>query len=209
MQKIKEEMKVKINKLDRLLYGDSAPGGITDEDFDAIKKGIDEVKPKVFIEIGAGRSTRLVFEYLCKKCPSCVFYTIDPIIRFLEKAGQDFETHKNFNSLLGLSVKKEDLVSPALEEFGTYSGDENILVDLLESKFKNRKVDMLFIDSREGSAVAEFKAIEKYLSAKAIVFCHDVLNGGTGHELQEYLKDKPYKCTIEPSSVGTLRVEKI
>lgn len=202
-------MKKAIAVFDQNLYNGFTGGAIEDKDFAIIKKGINSVRPTSFIETGAGRSTELIFEFLCKEYPLCMFYTIDPIYRFLEKAEKRFGEHNKFHAVLGLSVRTKDLVSPAAEEHKNYPGPENVLVGLLESKFKKKKVDMVFIDSREGSAVAEFKAIEKYLSAKAMVLCHDVLNGGTGYELQEYLKGKQYKCFVEQSPVGILRVERL
>jgi predicted O-methyltransferase YrrM len=55
------------------------PGPITDEDFEIIRQGIEEVKPLLLIEIGTGRgiSTRKIAHYLRNNNPKCHFYTID------------------------------------------------------------------------------------------------------------------------------------
>jgi predicted O-methyltransferase YrrM len=70
----------------------------------------------------------------------------------------------------------------------------------------NKKVDVCFIDSIRGSALSEFKIIINYLKENGIIFCHDILNGGKGVEIKEYLDVNKDKFEYEIIDTGTTTI---
>jgi radical SAM protein with 4Fe4S-binding SPASM domain len=188
------------------------PYPIRNSDFLEIKKGIGEVKPNTFVEIGTGPgvSTRKIYSYLTENYPKCIFYTIDNLRTFFEGINQDFGHDKTFNAILGVSVKHNETTNPAYNELINYSGPTNVLRDLLKKNFQNKKLDMAFIDSRKGTSLAEFKILIQHLSEEGIIYCHDVLNGGKGVEVLEYLHKNENKFefrVIDSSDMGLLKIK--
>lgn len=174
-----------------------------------ILEGVDAVKPSLFIEIGTGKgiSTSHIFEYLEKNFPDCTFYTIEIFKEHWENIQKRFGGRKNFNALLGLSVTKEETSDPAFTELSNYEGPQNVLRQLLENKLSGRKIDIAFIDSRKGSAVAEFHLILEHLNPAGIIFCHDILNRGKAVEVLSYIqqhKDKFDYNIFDTGSAGML-----
>ncbi len=184
-------------------------GPIDDNDSISLKKSINQIKPRIFIEVGTGRgaSTREIYKYLHANCPNCHFYTIDILKKFTEAVDKEFP-YETFHTYVGLSVLKEEVTSPASEEVKDYSGPANILRKIIKD-LNDKKVDMAFIDSRKGSALSEFKILEKHLSSKGIIFCHDAYVG-KGVEVVEYLRRNRNKFGYEiiPTKAGLLKVWK-
>jgi predicted O-methyltransferase YrrM len=181
-------------------------GGITDMDGDILIEGINEVKPDVYLEIGTGigSSTDVIFNYLIEEFPNCEFYTIDINPDTIREVIEKYNSYSNFNAILGLSVKKNELVSRAKKKCGRYRGTEDVLRKVLLNMAEvNKKVDVCFIDSIRGSALSEFKIIINYLKENGIIFCHDILNGGKGVEIKEYLDVNKDKFEYEIIDTGT------
>lgn len=195
------------------LQGDefSNPGPITDEDFQQIKIGIDEVKPKVFIEIGTGKgiSTKMIYNYLKKNYPECHFYTVEIFKKYFKSIMKRFADCPTFHPLLGLSVRREETTPPAYDELNNYSGPSDILRKLFNDKLKNRNVDIAFIDSRKGSSLAEFLILEKRLSEKGIIFCHDINNNGKGLEVLDFLENHKERYSFQVINTGPMGMIKI
>jgi predicted O-methyltransferase YrrM len=204
------------NYLKRLLnrfQGDvfSNPCPITDKDFEQIRIGIDEVIPKIFIEIGTGRgvSTRLIFNHLAHNYPECQFWTIEVFRKYYKSIMKLFGYCSTFHPLWGLSVCKEETTPPAYNELKNYTGPFDILRKLFGHDLKTKKVDIAFIDSRKGSALAEFLILEKNLSERGIIFCHDVLNNGKGVEVLNYLEKHLNRFDFEVIETGPMGMIKI
>ena len=202
-----------IRKIRGDVFGNQGP--ITAQDFEVIKNGIEEVKPKVFIEIGTGvgSSAEKIYNYLKDHYPDCHFYTMDIFKNHITNINKKYSGHPTFHALLGLSVSPEETTPPARDELADYHGPVDILRHLLEDDLKNRNVDIAFIDSRKGSALAEFMLLEKYLSAEGIIFCHDILNEGKGVEVLDHLKQRKDEFTYEvadtsPMGMITIRMRK-
>ncbi|HUB98158.1 MAG TPA: class I SAM-dependent methyltransferase [Stellaceae bacterium] len=165
-------------------------GGIREGDFEAIRTEIDRIRPRLFIEIGTGTgvSTKRLFSYLDAAGIACDFYTIEIFDRYYQDIKKAV-THPRFHPILGLSVLVEETTDPARSELVAFRGPQNVLRTLLDQELKNRSIDLAFIDSRKGSALAEFKLLAPRLSPDGTIFCHDILNGGKGVEVLEYLQD--------------------
>jgi len=196
-----------------VLRGDkfSNSGAITNDDLEQIRIGIDEVKPKVFIEIGTGRgvSTKKIYDYLINNYPECHFYTIELFKKYYKSIRKHFSYSPTFHPVLGLSVCLEETTPPASSELNNYVGPKDILRDLFNDGLKNKKVDIAFIDSRKGSALAEFFILRKHLSKNGIIFCHDILNGGKGVEVLEYLQKHKKKYAFNVINTGPMGMIKI
>lgn len=187
------------------------PGSITDRDFKEIRNTIDKVKPSTFIEIGTGRgiSTLKIYNYLKTFYPSCHFYTVEIYKRYYNNIKQQFSNNKTFHSLLGLSVRREETTNPAHKELKNYSGPDDILRKLLNGELRGKKIDIAFIDSRKGTALAEFLILKERLSKNGVILCHDVLNDGKGVEVLEYLKNHQDKFRFEIINTGPQGLLKI
>jgi predicted O-methyltransferase YrrM len=184
-------------------------GAVTQLDYKLIMQGIDQVKPRVFIEIGTGKgvSTENIFTYLNNNYPDCEFYTIDIFKEHYNNILNRFKGYKKFHALLGLSVLKEETTDPAFTELKNYDGPQNVLRSLLENELKHRQADIAFIDSRKGSALSEFLLLLKYMNKEGIIFCHDILNRGKGVEVLTYIqkyKDKFDYDIIDTGPAGML-----
>jgi predicted O-methyltransferase YrrM len=179
-------------------------GAVTNHDCAVLKQGIDEVKPLNYIEIGTGKgiSTTHIFNYLQTNFPQCHFYTLEIFKPYYDAICEKHKDSPCFHALLGLSVTREETTNPAYDELANYQGPVNILKNLLENDFGGKKVDIAFIDSRKGSALAEFKLIEKYLSPKDIIFCHDILNRGKGVEVLLYLQQNKSRYDFDILDTG-------
>lgn len=187
-------------------------GSITEEDFAQIKSSIDVVLPKVFLEIGTGQgiSTIKIFDYLRDKCPSCQFYTMDINRHFVQNIVRRYGRDKNFHALHGLSVLRDETTSPAFEELEGYNGPQDRLRSILKGELKGVNIDIAFIDSRKGTAVAEFRILERHLSPDGIIYCHDVMNGGKGIEVLEYLEQDQDRFDfeiIDSGPEGLIKIE--
>ena len=190
---VKKKVKKRLKKYYRALRGDhfDNAGAVTALDYNVIQIAIDEVKPRSYIEIGTGKgvSATHVFNYLQDKFPACEFYTLEIFQEHYENILRKYKDYPTFHALLGLSVTRDETTNPAFDELVNYKGPVDTLRNLLESEYSEKKVDMVFIDSRKGSALAEFKLVEKYISKHGIVFCHDILNRGKGVEVLSYLQE--------------------
>ena len=206
LSRVRRSAVKKIRKFYKRLRGDhfDNAGAVTDKDFEVMVEGIDRVKPGTFIEIGTGKgySAEKIFTHLQKHFPHCDFYTIDIFKPHVDAITNKFSNEKHFHAIHGLSVMKEQTTDPARTELKSYSGRQNVLYDLLHDGLKNRKIDIAFIDSRKGSALAEFMLIEKYLSPSGIIFCHDILNGGKGVEVLDHLKQNETRYDFEVLNTG-------
>jgi predicted O-methyltransferase YrrM len=210
---LKKDVKKRLKKYYRALRGDhfDNAGAVTPQDYAVLQKGIDEVKPASYIEIGTGRgiSASHVFEYLQQHFPACHFYTLEIFPGHYEAIRSKFQAHANFHALLGLSVTREETTDPAFQELKNYSGPVNTLRNLLEKEFSTKGVDIAFIDSRKGSALAEFKLLEKHMSPHGIIFCHDILNRGKGVEVLLYLQEHKEKYdydVLDTGRAGMIRI---
>jgi predicted O-methyltransferase YrrM len=181
----------KLKKIILALCGNifTNPGPVKDQDIEQIRQGIDEVNPEIFIEIGTGTgvSTRNIYGYLQKKVPQCEFYTIEIYKDYYTKIKEEFCDCATFHAILGLSVNREDTTKPAYMELALYFGPTNTLRDLVNHDMKNKKIDIVFIDSRIGTSLPEFLFLKDHMSPNGIIFCHDVYEG-KGIEVLEYLK---------------------
>ncbi len=195
-----------LRRLLNALQGDvfSNAGSITDEDFEQIRIGIEQVNPKIFIEIGTGKgiSTKKIYNYLRSNYPKCHLYTLEVFKKYHNQIRKQFYDCHTFHALNGLSVLVEETTPPAYNELMHYSGPTDILRKLFNQDLKNRQVDIAFIDSRKGSARAEFLLLEKKLSSRGIIFCHDILNNGKGVEVLEYIQTHQDKYTFEVIDTG-------
>jgi predicted O-methyltransferase YrrM len=175
----------------RVLRGDvfANPGPISDRDFEEMRAGIDEVKPRVFIELGTGSgvSAARLYEYLTAHYPDCHFYTME-IFRDRYEAVRQRLKGDTFHAVLGLSVLPGETTPPASVELENYRGPADVLRRLFDSELRDKGVDIAFIDSRKGTAVAEFKILDQHLNDGGIIFCHDILNGGKGVEVLQHLE---------------------
>lgn len=210
---LKKGVKKRLKKYYRALRGDhfDNAGAVTEKDYEVLMRGIDEVNPLSYIEIGTGRgiSATHVFQYLQQNYPNCHFYTLEIFTQHFEAIKLKFGSSANFHPLLGLSVTREETENPAFDELLNYKGPVNTLRNLLQEEFKTKKVDIAFIDSRKGSALAEFKLLEKYMSPKGIIFCHDILNRGKGVEVLLYLqqhKDQFDFDVLDTGPAGMIQV---
>lgn len=178
-------------------------GPITDADFHAIKEGIEEVGPAVFLEIGTGTgvSTRRIYSYLSEMYPECEFYTIESFEPLYTRVQEEFAQDCGFHAVWGLSVRREETTSPAFEETANYKGPTNVLREVL-STLGEKRVGVAFIDSRKGSALPEFQVLADHMSEGGIVFCHDILNGGKGVEVRDYLDKHGDRYTYDILKTG-------
>ncbi|MBK9543794.1 MAG: class I SAM-dependent methyltransferase [Bacteroidetes bacterium] len=203
---LKKGVKKRLKKYYRALRGDhfDNAGAVTELDYTVLKEGIDEVKPTSYIEIGTGKgvSATHVFNYLQEHFPQCHFYTLEIFPQHYDAIREKYKTAKNFHALLGLSVTRDETTNPAHDELLNYKGPVNTLRKLLEEEFQGKKVDIAFIDSRKGSALAEFKLIEKHLSPKGIIFCHDILNRGKGVEVLIHLQQNKNRYDFDVLDTG-------
>ncbi len=117
--------------------------------------------------------------------------------------------HKTFHPLLALSVRREETTNPAYEELKNYSGPEDVLRRLLNGRLKDKEIDIAFIDSRKGTALAEFLILKERLSKRGVILCHDVFNNGKGVEILEYLKTHPNEFCFEIINTGPQGLLKI
>ncbi len=210
---LKKRIKKRLKKYYRALRGDhfDNAGAVTSLDYQIMQLGIDEVKPSSFIEIGTGKgiSATHVFNYLREHFPSCHFYTLEIFPEHYENIRKKYLGVPTFHALLGLSVSREETTSPAYDELAGYKGPVNTLRELLKREFSDRKVDIVFIDSRKGSALAEFKLLEPYMSVNGIVFCHDILNRGKGVEVLSYLqehRERYHYDVLDTGPAGMIRI---
>jgi hypothetical protein len=180
-------------------------------DFEVIRKGIDEVRPKTFIELGTGEgtATEMIFRYLEKYYSECEFWTIE-IFRPLAEAVQTrFGANPKFHAVWGLTVTPEETTDPARSELVSYTGPIDRLRKILD-QIVGQGVDMALIDSRKGSSLAEFKLLEQRLSPGGIIYCHDILNRGKGVEALMYLqqhKDRFDYDIFDTSPEGIIRIK--
>lgn len=63
-------------------------------------------------------------------------------------------------------------------------------------------VALAFIDSRKGSALPEFKLLAGRLSPGGVILCHDILNGGKGVEVHEFIRAHPDEYDFEIINTG-------
>ncbi len=210
---VKKKVKKRLKKYYRALRGDhfDNAGAVTPLDYQVIQIAIDEVKPKSYIEIGTGKgvSATHVFNYLQEKFPECHFYTLEIFPEHYENILRTYKDYPTFHALLGLSVTREETTNPAFDELANYKGPVDTLRELLKKEFSDKKVDMVFIDSRKGSALAEFKLVEQYIAKNGIVFCHDILNRGKGVEVLSYLqefRDRYYYDVLDTGPAGIIRI---
>lgn len=203
---LKKGVKKRLKKYYRALRGDhfDNAGAVTEMDYTILKEGIDEVKPSSYIEIGTGKgiSATHVFNYLQKNFPQCHFYTLEIFQQHYDAIREKYKDSAFFHALLGLSVTREETTNPAFDELVNYTGPVNTLRNLLEKDFNGKKVDIAFIDSRKGSALAEFKLIERHMSPKGIIFCHDILNRGKGVEVLLYLQQNKNRYDFDVLDTG-------
>lgn len=210
---VKKKVKKRLKKYYRALRGDhfDNAGAVTALDYQVIQIAIDEVKPSSYIEIGTGKgvSATHVYNYLQEKFPACHFYTLEIFQEHYDNILLKYKNHPTFHALLGLSVTREETTNPAFDELEKYNGPVDTLRDLLKREFSEKKVDMVFIDSRKGSALAEFKLVEQYISKDGIVFCHDILNRGKGVEVLSYLqehRERYYYDVLDTGPAGIIRI---
>jgi predicted O-methyltransferase YrrM len=187
-------------------------GAISELDFAAMREEIDRVRPAVFIEIGTGTgvSTRRLFAYLKAAGIACEFYTIELFEQHFRAIAAAIADPR-FHPIHGLSVTVAETTDPARAELADYRGPQNVLRDLLRRELAGKPVDMAFIDSRKGSALAEFKALAERLAPDGAVFCHDILNGGKGVEVLTYLQDHEASFrfrVIDTGPDGIIRVRR-
>lgn len=182
-------------------------GGITPKDGELLIESVNEINPKIYIEIGTGStfSASKVFDYLIKKSIDCKFYTIDINSEIINKINETYKAYPNFKALQGLSVTKDELTSRAKSRSSGYKGNDDVLRKLLGEL--NQKVDICFIDSIKGSSLAEFKIIVEHLQDNGVIFCHDILNNGKGVEVKEYLDLHPEKFTYEIIDTGIVKTQ--
>ncbi|HRH65942.1 MAG TPA: class I SAM-dependent methyltransferase [Bacteroidia bacterium] len=203
---LKKGVKKRLKKYYRALRGDhfDNAGAVTEFDYAVLKAGIDEVKPSTYIEIGTGKgiSATQVFNYLQEKFPQCHFYTLEIFQQHYEAIREKYKNSPCFHALLGLSVTRGETTNPAHDELANYTGPVNTLRTLLENDFAGKKIDIAFIDSRKGSALAEFKLIEKHLSPRGIIFCHDILNRGKGVEVLLHLQQHKNRYDFDVLDTG-------
>lgn len=196
----------KLRKIILALCGNvfTNPGPIKDQDFEQIRKAIDEVNPKTFIEIGTGTgvSTRAIYGYLRKNNPQCEFYTIEINKNYHKKIKEEFHGCATFHAILGLSVNREDTTDPARKELTLYFGPTNTLRDIVNNDLKDTQIDIAFIDSRVGTSLPEFLFLKDHLSPHGIIFCHDAREGGKGLEVLEYLKKHEDEFLYEVLDTG-------
>ena len=180
------------------------PGPITEDDFRTLKRGVDEVKPRIFLELGTGRgiSTTKLFGYLSQRYPTCHFYTIDAFKPFTDTVQSKYLEDPTFHAIHGLTLTREETTPPAYNELFYYSGPVNVLRNLLQSELKGQPIDIAFIDSRKGTALAEFMFLEGHLSRHGLIFCHDVLNQGKGVEVLAHLRANEGKYLFEVIDTG-------
>lgn len=184
-------------------------GGITDLDFEVMRRDIDRIRPGVFIELGTGTgvSTRKLFYAVRQQGLPFAFYTFEIFKRHrnaIRKAIPD----PTFHPIWGFSVTREETTEPCHSQLEGYNGPQNILRTVLNTDLAGRKVDMAFIDSNKGCAVAEFKLLAERLSKDGVIFCHDILNRGKGAEVVEHLKtrsDFRYEV-IDTGPSGIIRI---
>jgi predicted O-methyltransferase YrrM len=181
-----------VKRLGRKIIGDRFQnhGEISDRDFIEIRTAMDRIRPSVFIEVGTGKgiSTKRIFSHLVGLDVAFDLYSIEIFAQHHARIAQAIRDPR-FHPILGLSVRIEETTDPARSELATYNGPQNVLRSLLDTELAGRTIDLAFIDSRKGSALAEFKVLAARLSSDGTIFCHDVLNGGKGVEVLQYLKD--------------------
>jgi predicted O-methyltransferase YrrM len=163
-------------------------GPVTREDFELIRRVIDEVQPAVVIELGTGYgvSGSWIFEHLLARHPNCKFITVDVFERATRQMNDKFGTQATFEAVHGLTVTVEETTSPAREELASYNGPQDVLRKIVDG-LRGVPVGVAFIDSRKGTAVPEFEVLAAALAPNGAILCHDVLNGGKGVELQKHL----------------------
>ena len=194
-----------VKRLGRKIIGDRFQnhGEISDRDFDEIRTAMDRIRPSIFIEVGTGRgvSTRRIFAHLVGLGIPFDLYSIEIFAQHHARIAQAIRDPR-FHPILGLSVRIEETTDPAHSELATYKGPQNVLRTLLDSDLAGRTVDLAFIDSRKGSALAEFNVLAARLSRHGTIFCHDVLNGGKGVEVLQHLKDNADRYEFDVIDTG-------
>jgi len=111
---------------------------------------------------------------------------------------------------MGLSTRIDETTHPACEELIDYKGPTDTLKKLFKNDLRIKKVDIAFIDSRKGNALAEFLIISEHLSPNGIIFCHDILNFGKGVEVLDYIKNNMdvYKFeVIDTGPAGMIKIK--
>jgi predicted O-methyltransferase YrrM len=201
-----------IKSLGRKLTGNyfRNDGGIGGGDFEQIRLEIDRIRPALFIEIGTGTgvSSKRIFSYLDAQGIQCDFYTIEIFERYYLDI-KNAVTHPRFHPIHGLSVTAEETTDPARGELIGYRGPQNVLRELLNRDLSGRLIDMAFIDSRKGSALPEFRLMVPRLAPGGTIFCHDILNGGKGVEVLEFLQDNEETYRFKVVNTGPEGIIKI
>jgi predicted O-methyltransferase YrrM len=77
-----------------------------------------------------------------------------------------------------------------------------MLRTMFGGELRDKRVDIAFIDSRKGSAVAEFRILDEHLNENGIIFCHDILNGGKGVEVLQYLEARANRYEFHVINTG-------
>lgn len=159
---------IRLNALRGDVFSNAGP--ITDEDFEQLRAGIDEVNPRVFIEIGPGKgvSTRKIYNYFRRNHPECHFYTLEVFEKYSNEIRAQFSDCPTFHAISGLSVCVEETSPPAYDELENYSGPTDILRKLFKTDLENSEVDIAFIDSRKGSTLAEFLLLTEKVSSEGL-----------------------------------------
>lgn len=213
--RFKKGVKKRLKKYVRSLKGDyfDNAGAVTEADFIELKKAIDQVNPRIYIEIGTGRgiSASRIFSYMKERHPQCDFYTIDIFKEHADNIRKKFEGEPRFHALLGLSVMREETTDPARSELRDYKGPQNVLRELLRTELGGKNVDVAFIDSRKGSALAEFHLLLDHLAPGGIILCHDILNRGKGVEVLLYLQEHKQRFDydiLDTGPAGMLRIRR-
>jgi predicted O-methyltransferase YrrM len=194
-----------IKRLGRKIIGDRFQnhGGISERDFDEIRNAMDRIRPSIFIEVGTGTgvSTRRIFAHLVDHGIVCDLYSIEIFERHHARI-QEAISDRRFHPILGLSVLVEETTDPARSELASYRGPQNVLRSLLATELAGRTIDLAFIDSRKGGALAEFKVLSERLSPAGTIFCHDVLNGGKGVEVLQFLQEHSDRYEFDVIDTG-------
>ena len=201
-----------IKRLGRKIIGDrfQNDGGISDRDFDEIRSAMDRIHPSIFIEVGTGTgiSTKRIFGHLVGLGTPFDLYSIEIFEHYHARIARAI-SDRRFHPILGLSVLIEETTDPARSELANYRGPQNVLRTLLTTEIAGRVIDLAFIDSRKGSALAEFKLLAERLSCDGAIFCHDVLNGGKGVEVLHFLeahRDRYVFDVIDTGPDGIIKI---
>jgi predicted O-methyltransferase YrrM len=187
------------------------PGPIFENDFEELRKGIVEIRPKVYVEIGTatGISASRTFIYLKEHNPECEFYTLDIFEKYSRSIAHRFSNEPRFHALTGLSVRINETDDPARKELKNYRGPTDVLRKLFSEALAGKKLDIAFIDSRVGTALPELLVLEEYLADNGIIFCHDILNRGKGVEVLFHLELNRDRYEFEVVNTGPAGIIKI